>query len=110
MIGTDIVNVKRIAKMDIKDFCKKVFNEDEANYIISKKNPVYTAAGIFAAKEAYTVDGGELGEIEYENFNAAGAKIKVNGINIHPGAAKNKMKNAGKSIFLIWKFYNLQVS
>ena len=36
MIGTDIVNVKRIAKMDIKDFCKKVFNEDEANYIISK--------------------------------------------------------------------------
>ncbi len=52
MIGTDIVNVKRIAKMDIKDFCKKVFTEDEANYIISKKNPVYTAAGIFAAKEA----------------------------------------------------------
>ena len=52
MIGTDIVNVKRIAKMDIKDFCKRVFTEDEANYIISKKNPVYTAAGIFAAKEA----------------------------------------------------------
>ena len=48
----------------------------------------------FRAKKAYTVDGGELGEIEYENFNAAGAKIQVNGVNIHPGSAKNKMKNA----------------
>lgn len=48
----------------------------------------------FGAKWAYTVDGGELAEIEYENFNAAGAKVTVNGINIHPGAAKNKMKNA----------------
>ncbi len=48
----------------------------------------------FAAKAAYTVDGGELGEIEYENFNAASAVVKVNGVNIHPGAAKNKMKNA----------------
>lgn len=42
----------------------------------------------------YTVDGGELGEVEYENFNAATAKVKVNGTNIHPGAAKGKMKNA----------------
>ena len=48
----------------------------------------------FKAKKAYTVDGGELGEIEYENFNAAGAKIRVNGVNIHPGSAKNQMKNA----------------
>ena len=48
----------------------------------------------FPAKKAYTVDGGELGEIEYENFNAAGAKIRVNGVNIHPGSAKNQMKNA----------------
>lgn len=48
----------------------------------------------FAAKEAYTVDGGELGEIEYENFNAAAAVIRIHGVNIHPGAAKNKMKNA----------------
>lgn len=48
----------------------------------------------FNAKEAYTVDGGELGEIEYENFNAAGATIEITGVNIHPGAAKNKMKNA----------------
>ena len=48
----------------------------------------------FACDYAYTVDGGELGEIEYENFNAASAEIKIHGINIHPGSAKNKMKNA----------------
>ncbi len=42
----------------------------------------------------YTVDGGELGELEFENFNAATAKIKINGTNIHPGSAKGKMKNA----------------
>ena len=48
----------------------------------------------FACDWAYTVDGGELGEIEYENFNAASAKITVHGVNIHPGSAKNKMKNA----------------
>ncbi|MBR6650321.1 MAG: peptidase T [Clostridia bacterium] len=48
----------------------------------------------FACDWAYTVDGGELGEIEYENFNGASASITVNGINIHPGSAKNKMKNA----------------
>ncbi len=48
----------------------------------------------FACDWAYTIDGGELGEIEYENFNAASAKITVHGVNIHPGSAKNKMKNA----------------
>lgn len=48
----------------------------------------------FPAKEAYTVDGGELGEIEYENFNAASARVTVHGVNIHPGSAKNRMKNA----------------
>lgn len=48
----------------------------------------------FAAKEAYTVDGGAIGEIEYENFNAASAEVKINGVIIHPGSAKNKMKNA----------------
>lgn len=48
----------------------------------------------FGAAVAYTVDGGELGELEYENFNAAGAKITIHGLNIHPGDAKNKMKNA----------------
>ncbi len=48
----------------------------------------------FGASSAYTVDGGELGELEYENFNAASAIVTVNGVNIHPGEAKNKMKNA----------------
>ncbi len=48
----------------------------------------------FGAKWSYTVDGGELPEIEYENFNAASARLTVNGVNIHPGDAKNKMKNA----------------
>lgn len=48
----------------------------------------------FPAKAAYTVDGGELGELEYENFNAASAVVTVHGVNIHPGEAKNKMKNA----------------
>lgn len=48
----------------------------------------------FGADFAYTVDGGELGEIEYENFNAASAKITIHGTNIHPGSAKNKMKNS----------------
>lgn len=48
----------------------------------------------FPAAEAYTVDGGELGEIEYENFNAASAVLTVRGLNIHPGSAKGNMKNA----------------
>lgn len=48
----------------------------------------------FGADYAYTVDGGTLGEIEYENFNAAGAAVEVQGISIHPGAAKNKMVNS----------------
>ena len=48
----------------------------------------------FGAAVAYTVDGGELGELEYENFNAASASITIHGVNIHPGSAKNKMKSA----------------
>ncbi len=48
----------------------------------------------FGAKYAYTIDGGEIGELEYENFNAATANIKINGRNIHPGTAKNKMINS----------------
>ncbi len=48
----------------------------------------------FDADFAYTLDGGEIGELEFENFNAAGAKIKINGRSVHPGAAKNKMINA----------------
>lgn len=48
----------------------------------------------FGADYGYTVDGGSLGEIEYENFNAASAVVKFNGVSIHPGSAKDKMKNA----------------
>ncbi len=48
----------------------------------------------FGADGAYTVDGGALGELEYENFNAAGAKVKIHGTSIHPGSAKGQMKNA----------------
>ena len=48
----------------------------------------------FGAKYAYTIDGGEIGELEYENFNAASAKIHVQGSNIHPGYGKDKMVNS----------------
>lgn len=48
----------------------------------------------FGADVAYTVDGGPLGELEYENFNAASGKVYIHGVGIHPGGAKNKMKSA----------------
>lgn len=48
----------------------------------------------FGCQYAYTVDGGALGELEYENFNAANAKVVFHGRNVHPGSAKGKMKNA----------------
>jgi tripeptide aminopeptidase len=48
----------------------------------------------FGAKYAYTMDGGSVGELEYENFNAAHAKVIIQGRNIHPGYAKDKMVNA----------------
>lgn len=48
----------------------------------------------FGAQYAYTLDGGEAGELEYENFNAASAKVRIQGRNVHPGSAKDKMKNA----------------
>ena len=48
----------------------------------------------FGADFAYTVDGSTLGELEYENFNAAGAKVKIKGTSIHPGSAKGRMRNA----------------
>lgn len=49
---------------------------------------------LFGCEWAYTMDGGEIGELEFENFNAAAAKITVKGRNVHPGYAKNKMINA----------------
>lgn len=48
----------------------------------------------FGCEFAYTVDGGEIGELEYENFNAAAAKVVFSGRNVHPGTAKDKMANA----------------
>lgn len=48
----------------------------------------------FGCEFAYTVDGGEIGELEYENFNAAAAKVVFSGRNVHPGTAKDKMVNA----------------
>lgn len=48
----------------------------------------------FGADVAYTVDGGAIGELEYENFNAASGRVKIHGASIHPGSAKGKMKNA----------------
>ena len=48
----------------------------------------------FGADYAYTMDGGEVGELEFENFNAAGASVRIQGSNVHPGYAKGKMRNA----------------
>lgn len=57
----------------------------------------------FHAAYAYTIDGGPLGELQYESFNAAGLKITFKGTNIHPGTAKGKMVNAAK---IAMKFNN----
>ncbi len=58
----------------------------------------------FGADVAYTVDGGALGELEYENFNAASCKVMVHGLSIHPGSSKGKMKNA---ILMAMEFHNM---
>jgi len=58
----------------------------------------------FGAEYAYTMDGGEIGELEYENFNAAKAKVLIQGRNVHPGTAKNKMIN---SLLVANEFINL---
>lgn len=50
----------------------------------------------FGADFAYTVDGGTVGELEYENFNAAGAVVTVHGVSVHPGDAKNRMRSAAQ--------------
>lgn len=64
----------------------------------------YFDVKLFGADYAYTVDGGALGELEYENFNAAGATLVVQGRSVHPGSAKGKMKNA---ILIAQEFQNL---
>ena len=67
------------------------FNPDEEIGLGASKFDVER----FGCDWAYTMDGGEVGELEYENFNAAAAKVKIKGLNVHPGYAKNKMRNAG---------------
>ena len=66
------------------------FTPDEE---IGRGADLFDVAG-FGADYAYTADGGTIGEIEYENFNAAGAKAEFFGLNIHPGSAKDKMVNS----------------
>ncbi len=66
------------------------FTPDEE---IGRGADLFDVAG-FGADFAYTLDGGAYGEVEYENFNAAGMRVRVSGKNIHPGSAKGKMKNA----------------
>ena len=55
----------------------------------------------FGAEFAYTMDGGAVGELEYENFNAAACKIKVHGLNVHPGSAYHKMRNSMRIAYQI---------
>ncbi len=69
---------------------KIAFTPDEE---IGRGADRFDVAG-FDADYAYTADGGPIGEIEYENFNAAGAKVEFRGLNIHPGSAKDKMVNS----------------
>ena len=58
----------------------------------------------FGADVAYTVDGGKLGGVEYENFNGASGKMKIHGVNVHPGSAKDKMLN---SLLLAMEFNSM---
>ena len=66
------------------------FNPDEEIGLGAHKFDV----NLFGADWAYTMDGGAIGELEYENFNAAGAKLTFTGLNVHPGSAKGKMVNS----------------
>lgn len=83
---------EKLMQSDAPDHCAVCigFTPDEE---IGRGADLFDVKG-FAADFAFTIDGGALGEIEYENFNAASAKILVKGVNIHPGSAKLKMKNA----------------
>lgn len=67
------------------------------------RGPHHFDVKAFGADFAYTMDGGPLGELQYESFNAAGAKVTTRGTSVHPGSAKNKMVNA---ITLAIKFQN----
>ncbi len=100
VLGADdkagVAEIMQLAQMltapEAPDHCAVCigFTPDEE---IGRGADLFDVAG-FAADYAYTVDGGALGELEYENFNAASCRITVRGVNIHPGSAKNQMKNA----------------
>ena len=83
---------ERLMRADAPEHCTVclAFTPDEE---IGRGADHFDVAG-FGAEYGYTVDGGALGELEYENFNAAGCKLVFHGVNIHPGSAKNQMKNA----------------
>lgn len=84
--------VQRLTAPDAPEHCTLCvgFTPDEE---VGRGADLFDVKG-FGADFAYTVDGGELGEVEYENFNAASCRVLVHGVNIHPGSAKNQMKNA----------------
>lgn len=91
----EIVNAMEylLAHPEIKHGKVRVgFNPDEEIGLGAHKFDVAK----FGCDWGYTMDGGELGELEYENFNAASAKIEVKGVSVHPGYAKNKMINAAR--------------
>lgn len=90
--------------VEILDACKYIINHPEIEHgdimigftpdeEIGRGADLFDVKG-FGADFAYTIDGGHLGELEYENFNAASGVLKIHGKNVHPGSAKNIMKNA----------------
>ena len=83
---------QRLTAPDAPEHCTVClgFTPDEE---IGRGADLFDVAG-FGADYAYTVDGGAVVELEYENFNAAGCRVQFHGVNIHPGSAKNQMKNA----------------
>lgn len=90
-IAEILTAVENIISQEVKHGTVQIaFTPDEE---IGRGADLFDVQG-FGADFAYTVDGGKIGELEYENFNAASAEIRISGVNIHPGDAKNKMKNA----------------
>jgi len=88
---------------EIMTLCERVLNETiphgELRIAFTPdeeigEGPNHFDVPAFGAKYAYTVDGGAAGSIEYENFNAAGAKVEITGVSVHPGSAKDIMENA----------------
>ena len=88
---------------EIMTLCEQVLTEDLPHgelciaFIPDEEigeGPNHFDVPAFGAKYAYTVDGGAAGSIEYENFNAAGARVEITGVSVHPGSSKNIMENA----------------